>query len=143
MKIKIKRIDKTLPLPQYHTGGSVGFDLAANVDTTIQPKEIALIPTGLIIQTPPGYMLAIIARSSTPRKKGLTMPNAVGIIDQDYCGPEDELKIMVYNFTDQPVVVARGERIAQGLFIRVDIADWEEVDEISGSNRGGFGSTGK
>ncbi|MDD4352068.1 MAG: dUTP diphosphatase, partial [Candidatus Gracilibacteria bacterium] len=66
----------------------------------------------------------------------------VGIIDLDYCGPTDEVKTLVYNFTDADVTIERGTKISQGIFVRVDIADWEEVEEVHPESRGGFGSTG-
>ncbi len=141
MKVRIKRIDKELPLPVYETAGAVGFDLLAREDTTIQPKEIVLIPANVIVETPAGYAFIIVSRSSTPRKKGLTKPHGIGIIDQDYCGPEDEVKIQVQNFTDKEVIVKRGEKISQGLFIPVERAEFVEVDEIDRETRGGFGST--
>jgi dUTP pyrophosphatase len=142
MKIKIKRLDQSLPLPQYQTPGSVAFDLSAREDAVINPKEIKLIPTGLIVQTPPGYMLMLSSRSSLAIKKGLMMGNGVGIVDQDYCGPEDEIKIQVVNITDAPVSVAKGERLAQGMFVRVDVGEFEEVESLEKTSRGGFGGTG-
>ena len=142
MKIQIKRIDKSLPLPEYKTDGSVGFDLYARENTSIKPKEILIVPGNFIIKTPPGYMLIITPRSSTPKKKGLMMPNSIGIIDQDYCGEKDELGVLVYNFTDEVVEITRGERFAQGIFVRVDKANWDETDEAEKNSRGGFGSTG-
>lgn len=142
MKARIKRLDTSLPLPQYETQGSVGFDLIAREQVEIQPKKIALIPGNVIIETPEGYALILASRSSTPKKKGLSFPHSIGVIDQDYCGPEDEVKIQVYNFTDTPVIVERGEKIAQAMFVRVDRLEWEEVSEISRETRGGFGSTG-
>lgn len=69
------------------------------------------------------------------------MPQGVGIVDNDYCGEEDELKIQVYNFTDSVVNVERGSRIAQAIFVRVDTAEWNEVEQMSATSRGGFGST--
>jgi len=143
MQIKIKRLDKNLPLPAYQTAGSAGFDLYAREQTAIAPKAIALIPSNLIIATPPGYMLVVASRSSTPKRKGLMVANGIGIIDSDYSGPEDEVKILVYNFTENEVVVEKGERIAQGIFVKVEQGAWEEVDEMSTKTRGGFGSTGK
>lgn len=142
MHVKIKRLDKSLPLPKYHTDGSAGFDFSASENITIAPKEIARIPTGLIIGTPAGYFLAVINRSSVPQKKGLSMPNGVGVIDSDYCGETDEIKVLMYNFTDQPVTIEKGERIAQGLFLKVDQGDWEETETMNSESRGGFGSTG-
>ena len=141
MKINIKRIDKTLPLPKYETEGSVGFDLICRESAGIPPHSIVLIPANVIIETPRGYMLMVCLRSSTPRKLGLMMPQGVGIVDNDYCGEEDELKIQVYNFTDMVVNVERGSRIAQAIFVRVDTAAWNEVEQMHSPSRGGFGST--
>jgi dUTP pyrophosphatase len=141
MKVKIFRIDKELSLPIYETGGAVGFDLLAREDAEIPAKEIALIPANVIVETPKGFALLITSRSSTPRKKGLTQPHGLGVIDQDYCGGEDEIKIQVQNFTDETVEVKRGEKIAQGLFVRCERAEFEEIEEIENKTRGGFGST--
>ncbi len=141
MHVRIQRIDKSLPLPTYATEGSVGFDLLARETVTIEPGRIELVPGNVIVEVPKGYMLAVASRSSTPKKKGLTPPHGFGVIDRDYCGPEDEVKIQVYNFSEQPVTVERGEKIAQGVFVRVDAFEWEEVDSIREESRGGFGST--
>lgn len=142
MKVKIKRIDKELPLPVYETAGSVGFDIHARVDTEVLPYKIAMVPSNLIVEVPEGYMLVVASRSSTPMKKGLTPPHGFGIIDHDYCGPEDEIGVLVYNFTSETVKVVRGEKIAQGVFVKIDKFEWEEVDAIDKMSRGGFGSTG-
>ncbi len=142
MRVKIKRVDKSLKLPMYETDGSVGFDLIARVSTTVAAKTIELVPANVIVEVPKGYMLVVASRSSTPRKKGLTPPHGFGIIDHDYCGPEDEVKVLVYNFTDADVQVERGEKIAQGVFVKIDKFEWEEVDEMKNESRGGFGSTG-
>jgi dUTP pyrophosphatase len=143
LPVRLRRLDPGIPLPAYQTPGAAGFDLAANADLTIAPGTIALVPTGLVIQVPRGHFLGIFARSSTPLKKGLMVANGVGVIDQDYCGPADELKIQVLNFTAAPVVVVKGDRIAQGLFIPVARADWQEADgDLRDGSRGGFGATG-
>jgi len=142
MKVKIKRIDEKLPLPVYETDGSVGFDILAREDVVIAPKSIVLIPGNIIVEVPVGYMLIVASRSSTPGRKGLMPPHGFGIIDHDYCGPTDEIKIQVYNFKDEEVRVARGEKIAQGVFVHIDKFEWEEVSEIREESRGGFGSTG-
>jgi len=141
VKVKIKRIDKDLPLPIYETSGSVGFDLLCRKEITIAPGKLALIPSNVIIQTPPGYMLMVTLRSSTPKRKGLFKPHGVGIIDQDYCGNNDEIMIQVYNFTKEYVTIKRGEKIGQGIFVRIDRFEWEEVNELNDKDRGGFGST--
>ncbi len=141
MKVKIKRLDKELPLPRYETNGSVGFDFICRESVTIAPQTVGLIPANVIVETPPGYMLMVTLRSSTPRKRGLLIPHGVGVIDQDYCGEDDEIKIQVYNFTDSSVTIERGDKIAQGIFVRVTRVDWGEVSEMGARTRGGFGST--
>ncbi len=141
LRVAIKRIDKNLPLPVYATAGSVGFDLLCREDAEILPRQLALLPGNVIVRIPEGYYLLLTLRSSTPRRKGLLIPNGVGIIDQDYCGEGDELKVQVLNFSEEAVRVKRGERLAQGLFVPVMRVEWEEVDEM-GKGRGGFGSTG-
>ncbi len=142
LNVAIKRIDKSLPLPTYATAGSVGFDLLCREDVEILPRQIELIPANVIVRVPPGYVLLLTLRSSTPLRKSLLIPNGVGVIDQDYCGEGDELKVQVFNFSEEAVLVKRGERIAQGLFLPVMRASWEEVEEV-GTGRGGFGSTGQ
>jgi len=142
MQVEIQRVDTSLPLPRYESDGAVGFDLITRETTVIEPGKIALVPGNVIVKVPEGHMLIISPRSSLPRKKGLVCPHSIGIIDQDYHGPEDELLVQVQNITDAPVTVERGERIAQGLFARVDRAEWKEVEDHGAKTRGGFGSTG-
>lgn len=140
MRVKIKRIDKTLPLPEYHTSGAVAFDLYSRLDMIIKPNTIERLPTNIIVKIPCSYMLQIKDRSSTMKKKGLFC--STGYIDQDYCGERDEILLQVYNFTNEPVNIERGERLGQAAFVRVDTAEWEEVEKMDEINRGGFGSTG-
>ena len=142
MQINVHRVDDSLPLPKYETAGAVGFDFLAREEVTIPGRSLALVPGNLVIEVPKGYMLAVASRSSMPKKKGLLTPHGFGIIDQDYCGPQDEIKIQVFNFTQEPVTVHRGEKVAQGVFVRVDTFEWNEVSEMSNESRGGFGSTG-
>ena len=141
MHISIQRIDTSLPLPAYHTNGAVGFDLITRETTTIEPGTIALVPGNVIVKVPEGYALLLVPRSSLPRKKGLICPHSFGVIDQDYRGENDELMVQVQNITNQPVTVERGERIAQGMFVKVERAEWLEVDSHNAATRGGFGST--
>jgi dUTP diphosphatase len=84
----------------------------------------------------------VFARSSTPITRGLMVANGVGVIDADYCGATDEVKIQVINVTDKPVRVARGDRLAQGIVLAAPRVTWEEVESVTESSRGGFGSTG-
>ena len=142
MKVAIKRIDIELPLPKYESGGAVGFDFITRETVTIEPGAIGLVPGNVIVQVPKGYALFITPRSSLPRKKALVCPHSIGIIDQDYHGPKDEVLVQVQNIGNEPVTVERGERIAQGLFVKVEQAEWEEVDDHGAQTRGGFGSTG-
>ena len=141
MKVKINRLDPTVPLPVYQTGGAAAFDLAAREQVVIPAKSLARVSTGLIIATPEGHALIISARSSLAAKKGLLLGNGIGVVDSDYRGPADEILISVYNLTDYEVVVAKGDRIAQGMFIKVERAEWSE-ENIQAASRGGFGSTG-
>jgi len=142
MRIKIRRLDSTLPLPGYGTDEAAGFDLAAASDLTVAPRQIALVRTGLVIEVPTGHFLAIFARSSTPLKRGLLVANGVGVVDPDYSGPSDEIMIQVLNITDTAVEVKRGDRLAQGIILPAPRVTWQEVDAIRGVARGGFGATG-
>src|SRR4030095_887072 len=101
------RLDPTVALPAYQTAGAAGFDLASRLDMTIGPGEGALVPAGLVIVVAPGHSLGVFARSSTPLKRGLMVANGVGVVDSDYCGPDDEIKIQVLNFTNAPVSIKR------------------------------------
>ena len=142
MHVTIQRIDPRLPLPSYQTAGAVGFDLITRETTVIEPGKIALVPGNVIVKVPEGYALFLLPRSSLPRKKGLVCPHSLGVIDQDYHGDTDELMVQVQNITNEPVTVERGERIAQGIFVKVEQAEWLEVASHGVESRGGFGSTG-
>lgn len=139
--VRIRRLTPSATLPRYETSGAAGFDLAASQDLTVQPGEVVLVPTGLVIEVPAGMFLGVFARSSTPLKRGLMVANGVGVVDPDYCGPTDEVKIEVYNFTARPVVIKAGDRIAQGIFIPCARGEWKEVAELRAESRGGFGAT--
>jgi len=141
-RVHIHRLDASVPLPAYQTPGAAGFDLASSIDLIVQPGEVALVPTGLVIEVPAGHVLGVFARSSTPLKRGLMVANGVGIVDADYCGPADEVKIEVLNFTTAPVTVRRGDRLAQGVIIPFVRAEWQERAPDR-PTRGGFGATGE
>lgn len=142
MKVKFHRLREDVQVPEYHTGGSVAFDLRAAEEVTVESGGVVLVSTGLVIETPVGFVLVVASRSSLPRKKGLELPHGIGIIDQDYCGPEDEVKLQVRNFTSEAVKIEKGERICQGMFVRVEKAEWEESEKPHREeSRGGFGST--
>lgn len=141
MKIRIKRFDKEMSLPKYHTEGAAGFDLAARDTLTIPPHAVGYVSLNVAVETPPDHFLLIASRGST-HKRGLMLANSVGIGDSDFCGDEDEYKAALLNFTDQPVTIERGDRIAQGIFIPFTRAEWEEVEKMENKTRGGFGTTG-
>lgn len=142
MKVAIKRLDRSLPLPSYKTAGSVGFDFFSRIDTVIPARSMGFLPLNAIVETPPGFLFILIPRSSLPAKKGLAHPHGIGLIDQDFSGPRDELQLQVYNLRDEPVEVARGERVAQGFFLKFDPVEWQEQESLQNSaTRGGFGST--
>ena len=142
MRLKIKRLDPAVGLPSQATTGAAGFDLAAAADVEIPARGIRLVGTGLVIAVPDGYFLGIFARSSTPLKRGLIVANGVGVIDADYCGPADEIKIQLLNVTDAAVLVKKGDRLAQGIVLPTHPVEWDEMDEMAAPTRGGFGSTG-
>ncbi len=141
MNLNIHLVDDSLPMPAYQTPGAVGFDLYARENTTIPARSFGLVPSNLIVHVPPGHGFFVFSRSGTPKKKGLIVGNGVGIVDQDYCGPEDEIKILFYNTKDEPVTVERGERCAQGAIIAVAKVDFVKHTPNK-TSRGGFGSTG-
>ncbi|MEK7640574.1 MAG: dUTP diphosphatase [Patescibacteria group bacterium] len=142
MKVKVKRIDKTLDLPAYKTSGAVALDCAARIPVTIAPKTLAMVPLNVCIKLPKSHYVFVAARSSLP-KRGLFMAHGVGIGDEDFCGNNDEYHAPLYNYTDAPVTVERGDRIAQIIIKPYEKVEWEEVDDLGDSNRGGFGTTGK
>ncbi|MFA5009969.1 MAG: dUTP diphosphatase [Patescibacteria group bacterium] len=143
MRVNIKRVDSSLPMPEYQTSGAAAFDIYAREDIKIQPKELVRVPSNLIVETPKGFYLMVTLRSGTPKKKmGLVMPHGVGIIDSDYCGAEDEVLVQVLNTGDQILTIEKGERFAQGTFVRIGRADFREVGNVRAKTRGGFGSTG-
>ncbi len=137
MKIKIKRIDKDLPLPT-KIPGAAGYNLYSRNKVNIAPKEIKLVSTNLIIKLPDGYFLMIANRSSTPISKGLIVANGVGIGDPFYCGDKDEILIEFMNITDHDVVIDRGEKLAQALVIKYESPDWLEVVEMGEEGVGGY-----
>ena len=141
LAIPIRRVDPTLPLPEYKTRGAVAFDLASRETVTIEPHSVGYLPLNICLVTPPGYMLLIAARSSL-HKRGLMMANGVGIGDQDFCGNDDEWRGVLLNFTNAPITVERGERILQGMFISIAKAQFDERQDLDAPNRGGLGSTG-
>ncbi|MBP6994480.1 dUTP diphosphatase [Candidatus Woesebacteria bacterium] len=142
-KLNIKLIDQTLPIPQYHTRGAVAFDVYSRVDMVIEPWKPSVIPLNLVVAVPDGCFLMLSARSSTAKKFGLMVANGVGIIDQDYCGDNDEIGFSVLNFTGEPVHIEKGDRVGQATLVSIAKAEkFVVVEKMQEKDRGGWGSTG-
>ena len=132
-------------MPEYQTQGAAGVDLRANLPEgaiTLQPLERCLVPTGLFLEFPEGYEAQVRPRSGMAIKHGITVINSPGTIDSDYRG---EVKVPIVNLSNEPFTIAHSERIAQMVFAKYKKATFEEVTELSETERGekGFGSTGK
>ncbi|MBI2075200.1 MAG: dUTP diphosphatase [Candidatus Harrisonbacteria bacterium] len=142
LRVHIKRFDKDLPLPAYHSKGAVCFDCCARASVTVAPQETALVPLNVAIQPPKDHFVLLVARSSF-YKRGLITPNGLGIGDEDFSGDGDEYHFPVFNYTSTPVVIERGARIAQMLVMPYKRAHIREVKSMRRKTRGGFGTTGK
>ena len=141
LKVKIQRLDKSLPLPSYKTPFSAGMDLYSRIDVVLRRGEITLVPTGIAISLPEGYEAQIRPRSGLALKHGLTLLNTPGTIDADYRG---EIALIMINVGKEDFVVEKGMRLAQMVITRYEKVEFEEVDALPDSQRGtgGFGSTG-
>ena len=143
MKVLITRLDPDLPLPSYAKPGDAGADLYSRVDIELEPMQRALVPTGIAIALPPGFVGLIHPRSGRAAKEGLSMVNAPGTIDAGYRG---EIQVILINLDKaKAITIKRGERIAQLVVQEVSNADFVEVEQLPGTSRGegGFGSSGK
>jgi len=138
----ITRLDPDLPLPRYAKPGDAGADIVSRIDITLAPGERALVPTGIAIALPDGYVALVHPRSGLAIKHGVTMVNSPGTVDAGYRG---ELQVILINHDrSESVSFKRGDRIAQLVIQQVERAEFVEVSELPGSGRGtgGFGSTG-
>ncbi|HEY4428992.1 MAG TPA: hypothetical protein VGN08_12375 [Solirubrobacteraceae bacterium] len=140
MEVGLRIVEDSVAKPTYATGGSVGFDIGAAAPVEIEPGEVATVGTGLVIATPPGWALLVVLRSSTPRRFGVIQPHGVGVVDQDYRGSEDEIRLQLMNVRASRITIPADARIAQGIFVRVAQAQWAHY-EPGAESRGGFGST--
>jgi dUTP pyrophosphatase len=142
VRVRVSRRDPDLPLPAPASPGAAGLDLICREDVSIEPGGLGFVAANVIVAVPADHVLLIALRSSTPRRTGLIAPHGIGVIDPDYCGPEDEILIQVYNPGKTAVTVRRGDRIAQAILVpRVPI-EWQEEPLPATVSRGGFGSTG-
>lgn len=146
-KLKVVRLPhaRDLPLPAYQTSGAAGMDLLAAIGerstVVLKPRSRALIPTGLILELPPGFEAQVRPRSGLALRNGVTVLNSPGTIDSDYRG---EVGVILINLGDAPFPIERGARIAQLVVQRVEQATLVEAKQAAASTRGsgGFGSTG-
>ena len=130
-----------LPLPARATPQAAGYDIRSAIEVVLNPGEIRLISTGLIMELPEGMECQVRPRSGLALKYGITLPNSPGTIDPDYRG---EVKIIIQNLGSEQVTLIRGERVAQLVFSLFESPEVSEVKELSTTDRGedGFGSTG-
>ena len=142
VEISIRRLDPELPLPSYAHPGDAGADLCAREDVSLQPGERKLVPTGIAMALPAGYVGLVHPRSGLAHRSGLSIVNAPGTIDAGYRG---EVQVCLVNLDpDTPIELRRGDRIAQLVVQRVETATFVEADDLPDSSRGagGYGSTG-
>jgi len=147
--VKVKKLNPKAIIPKYQTEGAAGFDLHANnwngetdFHVTLYPGQTTIFGTGLAMEIPEGYEIQIRGRSGLAFKHAVAITHGVGTIDSDYRG---EIKIILTNHGNIPVVIKPGDRMAQGILKEVPIADFVEVEELEETERGdgGFGHTGK
>lgn len=137
MNIPIKRFDKNFPLPA-PTENAACFDLICRETVTIPPHQIKAIPQNVALKVPDGHALLLFSRSSTPLRKGLMLANGVGVVDPFYCGDNDENLAFFLNITDQPVTVEAGDKVVQGMIMRTEPIEWQEVESMNSDGHGGY-----
>lgn len=141
-KIRIKYHSKEIEKLKYIDGKSDWIDLRAAEDIKLKKGDFALIKMGISVQLPAGYEMIIAARSSTFKNYGLIQTNAIGVVDESYCGDDDMIMMPVYATRDTEVKV--NDRLCQfRIFKHQPVIEFEEVDSLGNAARGGFGSTGK
>jgi dUTP pyrophosphatase len=140
--VLVQRLDADLPLPSYAHPGDAGADLVTTVDVTLAPGERAMVPTGVAIALPDGFVALVHPRSGLAARHGLSIVNTPGTVDAGYRG---EIKVMLINHDPrEPIELRRGDRIAQLVIQRFERAAFVDVEALPGSVRGdgGYGSTG-
>lgn len=141
LTVRITKRDPRAQIPEYQSEGAAAFDLAVLDDAAVPARGHALLRTGLVIGVPADHVLHVYARSSLFKKFGIVLANGVGVVDADYCGPDDEVMLSVWNPGDAEVRIPAATRVAQGIVFprpRVQFV----VADATGPGRGGFGSTG-
>lgn len=154
MTIKIYRRDKSVSLPVQKSNMAAGLDVYVEQDTEVQSGKVTFVETGLIIQPPAGYHIKLFIRSGFSVKNNVSLVNSTGIIDEDYCGENDYLKVALVRHISgigendsKPLLLKKGDRIGQIIFEKTAFTEvnWDEQENanFAGESRGGFGSTGK
>ena len=142
LEVQVQRLDTDLPLPSYAHPGDAGADLVTTVDVTLAPGERAMVPTGVAIALPDGFVALVHPRSGLAARHGLSIVNTPGTVDAGYRG---EIKVMLINHDPrEPIELRRGDRIAQLVIQRFERAEFIDVEALPESTRGsgGYGSTG-
>ena len=141
MKIPVRRLDSLLPLPGHSHDGDAGVDLHARESGVLEPGERAMVPTGIAVAIPDGYVGLVAPRSGLAVRHGISVVNGPGIVDSGYRG---EIKVVLVNLGDEPWRYERGDRVGQLVVVAYETQDLYEVEELpdSGRGEGGFGSTG-
>jgi len=145
MRIPVRRLDPSLPLPRYARASDAGLDLHAAAPVEIAPGARALVATGLALAIPAGYAGLVLPRSGLALRHGVTVLNAPGTIDEDYRG---EVQVLLVNLSREPYTIAPGDRIAQLVVapvVRVRVEQVADADALGATQRGtgGFGSSGR
>ncbi len=154
MKLRIYRRDKSVPLPERKSLKAAGMDIYVEQDLEIPVGEVVFVETGLIIEPPTGYHYRLFIRSGFSVKNNISLVNSTGIIDEDYCGENDFLKVALIRHISideeknkKKLILKKGDRIGQIIFEKTELidAEWDEQENANfvGESRGGFGSTGK
>ncbi|VVB71275.1 Deoxyuridine 5'-triphosphate nucleotidohydrolase [uncultured archaeon] len=138
--VELKILKGEASIPEYKSNGSACFDLKASQSIVLKKKAVTQVPTGLKVEFPNDHVLLIFSRSGLA-SRGFIMANSVGVIDSDYRG---EIKILLWNTTEEDFLISKDDRIAQGLLLKIDKTTFNVVSELSSTYRGegGFGSTG-
>jgi dUTP pyrophosphatase len=146
MKVKIYRINKNNPLPTRANKTDAGWDVYASESNQFIKGDTELMPLGIIAEAPEGYHFKLVLRSSMAFREGFRLANGVGIIDSSYCGPRDEIKMLLeWNGSEGYGHIEKGQRIGQLILEKNCDFEWDEQDDqdFSKESRGGFGSSGK
>jgi len=146
-KIKFYRIYKDTPGPERMTLSSIGFDIRSPHDVTLHTRSTLTLGMGLVVQAPKGYYYTLHLRSGFAINNNVVLTNSVGIIDSDYCGANDQIMLAMTNLSSEHVRISKGDRIAQIIFHKNDLPEYEleeqeERDFADMMTRGGLGSTG-